>query len=473
MNKKSIKFCIIFSFFYVLPLLISNIYYTDDILRSVQGYGWDQDGRFLSTYIMQFITSGRNSLYSTDLFPYSILLSSLILSLSGYCISYIIKIEENQKIKFSAALLLISPFMLENLSYRWDSLPMAISIWSVIFPYIFHSKLKFILASIIGILITIFTYQASIVIYILMAMITSISYSINNKTQYIYSLIKKSILSLLISFILFKIYTWFSPINFQNRDETIFFENFLPLLTKNMISTLKTVKLAFNTSFIICFFILITFCSMGIIKCLLYATSKTNKIIMICFLFLIPLIIPIIILIQKEPWIVPRVLVGFPFLLYSMLIFVNKISSKIVSYISIFFILISLPLMATYANALKSQQEYEKFIVLNIANRVDLNDKEIVFDGKSRAPELEVANKNYPIIELLVPSYIKNDWFWEEFFFKKNTHFLYFPNFPNGKKRDLIINNKFSIPIIHKTNSYFIRTSNKTIIVDFNKSIEK
>lgn len=470
MNKKSIKFCIIFSFFYVLPLLISNIYYIDDILRSVQGYGWHSDGRILSTHIMQIITSGRNS---TDLFPYSILLSSIILALMGYCISYITNIEKNQKIKFSAVLLLISPFMLENLSYRWDSLIMAISISSAIIPFLFHSKLKFILASIIGILITIFTYQASIVIYILMIMIISISYSINNKTQYIYSLIKKSILSLLISFILFKLYCWVRPIDFSNRDETIFSENFLLLLNKNIIFVLNTVKLVFNTSYSIIFFILIPFCIIGVIKSLLLSISKINKILIICFFILIPLVIPIIILVQKNNWGGGRIFVGFPFLLYLMLIFVNEVSSKIVSYISIFFILISFPLMSTYTNALRCQQEYEKFIVYDIVNSVDVNNKDIVFDGGYRAPELEVASTNYPILNLLVPSYMITDWSWAEHFFRKSTHFLYSPNFPKGKSRDSIINRKFSIPIIHKTNSYFIRTSNKTIIVDFNKSVEK
>lgn len=63
---------------YVLPIVLANVYYVDDMGRLSLGYGWDGDGRILSNIITEALSFG-NGIIST--FPYSTLLSSAILVL--------------------------------------------------------------------------------------------------------------------------------------------------------------------------------------------------------------------------------------------------------------------------------------------------------------------------------------------------------------------------------------------------------
>ncbi|TWP30433.1 hypothetical protein ETU08_04880 [Apibacter muscae] len=248
LSDKSIKFYTLFSLIYIFPLLLAleNYYYIDDLARSLWGFGWDHDGRILSTKVIQLISFGEKSI---DLFPYSNILASLILALGGFFISEILKIEKNQKIKFSGLLLLTSPFMLENISYKWDSLPMSVSIISVIIPFLFiNNYKKFIITSTLGLIICLFTYQASIVIYGLITFCLIISYSINKtEIKEIIYLLKFTLISCILSFLLFKATILFLNIDYKNRDSTIFSspDTFI-LLKNNTKNSFRLIKKAFN-----------------------------------------------------------------------------------------------------------------------------------------------------------------------------------------------------------------------------------
>src|SRR5690606_25506540 len=118
-------FCLISAVLYIFPLLLANKYYSDDILRYAAGGGWSMDGRPVATIIMKILSGGEKI---KDLFPYTLIIGALLLALSGYCISYVSELEKNKKYKLSALLLLVSPFMIENISYRYDVLTIALSV---------------------------------------------------------------------------------------------------------------------------------------------------------------------------------------------------------------------------------------------------------------------------------------------------------------------------------------------------------
>ncbi|TWP30434.1 hypothetical protein ETU08_04885 [Apibacter muscae] len=125
------------------------------------------------------------------------------------------------------------------------------------------------------------------------------------------------------------------------------------------------------------------------------------KIIILIASSFIPLIIISILIIQKDAWFTPRTLIGFPFFIYPLLILINFYSEKLCKYISITFIIISLPLMAVYANSLKNQNKFEEFLIKDIYEKIDIhhNNKNIAFYGvEPWAPEIEIPINNFPII---------------------------------------------------------------------------
>ncbi|EIK4885979.1 glucosyltransferase domain-containing protein, partial [Salmonella enterica] len=126
MKNKNYLFIFIIGLLYVFPIVLANVYYVDDMGRLSLGYGWDGDGRILSNVLTEALSFGNGII---SIFPYSTLLSSVILVISGIIVSDML--FENKYLKYISSLfILTSPFMLENLSYRYDSILMAVSVLS-------------------------------------------------------------------------------------------------------------------------------------------------------------------------------------------------------------------------------------------------------------------------------------------------------------------------------------------------------
>src|SRR5690606_39943981 len=85
-NKTYILSIIILSILYVLPIVLANTQYVDDLNRTVAGYKWDHDGRFVSSKIMHLLPFQKEVVYS--LYPYSNMICSLILVFLCYIVSY-------------------------------------------------------------------------------------------------------------------------------------------------------------------------------------------------------------------------------------------------------------------------------------------------------------------------------------------------------------------------------------------------
>lgn len=469
LNDKNFKFHIIFALIYIFPLILANNYYMDDTNRIIDGSGWNEVGRNLATKIMQLLSFGNQSV---DLFPYTTILASLILALAGFYISEILQIEKNQQIKFSGLLLLTSPFMLENLSYRWDSLPMSISIISVIIPFIFISNSKkFIFSSILGILTCILIYQASLVIYGLLIICLIISYCINKTIKEIIYILKTSFISLIIAMLIYKIIVLLFNINFSNRELTIF-QSTTPLifLKNNIENSYFLVKDAFNKPLKILFLMIFLVFIISLIKFIFVPKNKSYKVASLLLLLIIPFVIIFILIIQQNTWFVPRVLIGFPFLIYSLFLFINFFSEKVCSYLSIGALLISLPLMATYSNSLKNQDNFNNFLMQSISSKVDIiNNKKIIIEGiEPWCPEVKIPIHNFPILTRLIPRYTHSN-FWSSRLIARKTYSEEFSPLINDYEYQEIIKIKKTIPITTKTNFYYIREDQSNIIVDFNK----
>ena len=125
MKVKNWYLWIIFSsVIYVLPLIIANVSYIDDMGRSIDGYGWIRDGRLLADYVVKGITFGNGIV---TVFPFSLILSAVIYAVSGVVISSVLFEIDSKLKRLSSFVFISSPFLLENMAYKFDALPMSLA----------------------------------------------------------------------------------------------------------------------------------------------------------------------------------------------------------------------------------------------------------------------------------------------------------------------------------------------------------
>lgn len=471
-HKYSILLCGLFAFFYVFPLLIANVFFTDDMRRSLSGLGWKYDGRHFASFLMSKLTGGGRI---SDFFPYSTIFAAFIFALAGYIISFVLGLEKGAKLKFSTLILLINPFLLENLSYRWDAIPMALSVLTVVVPFLFISSFyRFTILSVIGLCLTLFMYQASVVIYPLMVLVMLVHYSISKKKLSDFlNLLKLSVLSAVVALVLYKLLSIALPVlSIGERGLPIFFgKNFVSDFTQNAEGAWLLIKSAFSRYYTYVFILSVLLGLWGYMKFVIDKGFILNKVLIPICTFLILITIPAILLFLKDPWHVARILVGFPFLLYLLLMLIDNVSPKAVSIISVLFIFLALPLMSAYANALKSQNSLEVSVAQNIVQTVHVDGKLMAFDGKLQfSPETHVALEKFPLLEHIVPSYMNKNWMWGSMIFNRATNYMFDPQFVQGEEYFELIKMKEVLPAVDETYYYTLRADSTRIIVDFDDS---
>ncbi|PAF46061.1 glucosyltransferase domain-containing protein [Helicobacter sp. 11S02629-2] len=175
---KAPKFLVVFIVSFVIylialsALLRGDIYYINDLGRAIgQGDNWTNFSRYISSYLYALLDSFKGFPY-TDISPLPQLFAALILSLSGMFISFIVR-KKLDIVGIVATLPLgLSPYFLENLSYKFDAPLMSFSLLLILVPFLFEKNLKvFMGISLVFILFSLSTYQASNGIYIVFTLL--------------------------------------------------------------------------------------------------------------------------------------------------------------------------------------------------------------------------------------------------------------------------------------------------------------
>lgn len=127
------------SIFIVFSCLIrffsSNIYYIDDMTRTVSGSGWDIVGRPLSSLTMQVLSGGR---FVQDLSPLTQVLGVIFVTLAAYLLSLsFLKGGEINLLRILFILVIaLNPYMLEIYAYKYDSLPYPMGVFFAALAYL-------------------------------------------------------------------------------------------------------------------------------------------------------------------------------------------------------------------------------------------------------------------------------------------------------------------------------------------------
>lgn len=473
MKNKYLLITILISIAYVFPIVLSNVYYTDDMSRIVDGYGWHHDGRFISTYLARILSFNMHGI--TSLFPFSIFLSATIMVIAGFIIIHALDILTSSIRSYLPALfLLTSPFYLENLAYRFDSIYMSLSVFFSVLPFLFLGKNKFIVVSIFSLFLVFGLYQSSITLYIAIMLCIQVKNVANDKNIQ-WKLFLHSILAIVMSYILYKL-------ALKGLSLEVGRSKLLPLnldslnVVENRIKNYRDVFyiLFIKTKYIYAVFLIILLSMLGMVVSL-YKKSFFKK-ITIYFICIIGIALSILLpnLILVTMWLTARTLIVFPVFLFFCAVFIDvflkKYTSRNLEYIAygmyVIFISYSFMLSSVFGTILKNNEEYQQYLANNITDRI-LNDYSsspigLAISGQAPiAPKSQFLYNNYPIMNMLAPNYISNSWYWG---LKALSPFY---NFSVIENQEELIKSRCGLKIISKNNTYSIFKSGNNYIIDF------
>ena len=147
----------------IYAIIRANALYQDDAARAFYGYKqWDYFGRFLSTAMASLVHTGD---FLIDIAPLPQIIAMLIVAAAGV-ITMVVLYDRTEFTLWEVIAMIplgLNPYFLECISFRFDAPYMAISVLAGIAPLLLRKQndMRYILASILGILAVCTSYQSA------------------------------------------------------------------------------------------------------------------------------------------------------------------------------------------------------------------------------------------------------------------------------------------------------------------------
>ncbi|EMQ3038445.1 glucosyltransferase domain-containing protein [Escherichia coli H10] len=468
------------SFIYAYPIIFSDRFYIDDLGRSLLGYTrWGNNGRPLADILMTLISFGYPLI---DISPLPQLLSLIFIcaSVSLYAVVNFDSLNK-KKLVLVSLLFVCNPFLIENLSYKYDSLPMMISAGVLFLCFSIPNKYFSFALSILFIISSLSLYQASISIFVCLSIIEFIKEYIIHGIK-----INKCILNQIARFFQLSIsYITYSLLIARNyvagdynksHSELIFnSDNYIEMLSSNMVKYygwIKSFYIGIPSVFIFIFSLSFCFSVFHFFYQQRNKTSNLNSIartvILTASSFLVLIASFLHLCLLREPVFSPRVMIGFGVFIMFIGIIISSNRLGIMS--MALFVFSSMILSYSYGNSMKSQLEIDRYIATSInidISQLNNDIKYISVIGKMpSAKQLELSKIRFPIISSLVPIYINNNWGWAGMLLSHyggNYEFKIMSRHERNEYCEL----KPSI----KNNNYYLYTKGNVVVIDFNKKL--
>ncbi|MDR1216685.1 MAG: glucosyltransferase domain-containing protein [Treponema sp.] len=395
-----------------MGIIKADFSYIDDLARAIEGYhGWNGWSRHLADILSTFIHADPNL---TDISPLPQILAALITSAGTVLLVYILC---GGSLYFAALLagvaLGLSPYFLENISYKFDAPYMALSVFFSVLPFIFvGSRKTFVFYSILSLLIMCMTYQASSGIYIVVTLLLCYQdWNHRRKTiREILLFVAAAAFSFCFSMVFFRVVFMVPSSGSGFSTEMLSFSQLVPGIALNW----KRYITAINNDFGLIWKVLI------VLICILFAvqasrSSKQNK--LAAFIASAVLVIGAFFLsygvycVLKSPSYAPRALTGFGVFIAAIgvCIAAERSKSAVISVVMLNWCFMVFAF--SYGNALVDQKRYVNFRVETL-----LHDLSGLFpDGDAATMPVQIENgigfgpvtenvsEHYPIIKRLVP----------------------------------------------------------------------
>lgn len=417
---------------YVLPLMLTDRYYNDDLARALYGAtGWEGDGRPLAEWLMNTLCGGE----LTDISPLPLLLSILILSWS-----MVIYAKANLEwsagwIPMGMALLMVfvNPLVMENLSYQYDCVFMflAVSLSFLLFSLkrSLHALWYFVISA-ITVTAIMSLYQAALGMFVVLLVI----HAFLQIRMYDYrEMLPKDAARILgagggVFYYVYELSGKYvdqdgwraeaARVSIRPNRETLYnvlenIENSCMYIYEYLCKTARLYRMSLKLLLIVTLLALLFFGwknrkEKGTFRYLLAAVVALPCAFLGVFL-------PMTVLSSNN--IKTRVFLCFGgvLLLLSMILLQTIPKQKCVIVATLGMCLFfQYTCMYAYGNALDCQQEYEKYMVYSLTHDLEILDADGTFQTVSfvgetpRAPQLQTMCEKYPLFTDMVPVYLNN-----------------------------------------------------------------
>lgn len=408
---------------YVLPIMGSNRYYIDDIGRALDGYtDWGYNGRPLVDILMSALSFG------FPLVDISPLTQIMAIALLGYILSmYASKYFSSRHyltVGVTVSLLAMTPFMLENWSYRYDSLPMIMSVALCVFAYCNTKDNIFsFISSIVLLVSSLSLYQASISSFIILCIIDVIAKMDSRNTSIIIGIINR-VVQLLIAYLVYQHfiakYTVIGSYNLSHSEIIDLSTNSINALKHNVNVFIGFISLYINSMpFLMKIFYGIAFISSIIILLIREARSEVNSVIKCIVIILSPVLVFYFVFLHlsilKQPVFASRVLIssGTAFLYFAIVITL-ALKDKVALFVLLPVVIFSYVGVYSFSNAVDAQRKTDELISSSIYNDISHSGKSfksVSFAGTMpQAKQKEILTQRFPAISRIIPIYMNGDW---------------------------------------------------------------
>ncbi len=437
LEKKDITLFIkltVASFLYVLPIILADRYYNDDLARALRGAtGWEGDGRPLGEYLILLLCGGKPIV---DLSPLFLILSVLILSfaLTLYAKENFKRFDCGNIEAMVLLFIITNPFAMSNLSYKYDCIIMFTALSLAFLAYtlpITGSKAKMCICSVLLGVMIMSLYQPAIGMCIIL-FVVAVFFCIMEDARYLaWEVIR--FICIAVGVVIYKIVV--AP-HFVSVDDWRYKASKTVLglgldavkaVVNNIVGAFKYIGVYVSgisrlNQLVLALLIILSLITITV-NYLSLSTHKTwRRLLDVVFILVSPIMVfvasfsPLVILASVDMR--SRIFLtfgGFLFFIGVLLMYFGKKHKVSVMLLLLLALSFQYIYMYAYGNALKSQKEYEKYIVYNVAHDLETlnvsdNINFVSFDGDMpRCRQVRMICDKYPFFREIVPVYINND----------------------------------------------------------------
>ena len=471
------------SFLYCIGLIISGRNYLDDYGRYTHGYtSWSSNGRPFADLVMNIINLGNPIV---DISPLPLIIALLCLSVMGVLISRRFTKDANVTALSAMSITIIAnPFLLENLSFKYDILAMSLSMLVISLPFVAimvttSLTCRFIISS-ACVFLSLGLYQSSIGIFIILTILECIyiSSTISKSTKNCIFNATTRALQLIVGYIFYNLLIVRTLINDEytrSHSEILSFNaEGLETAFKNLLGytdLLNNYVISLPKIVVYLYFIFIPICS---IYCFTSFIKKNRNVFGAVLVLVSPVAFILFsfahFLILKEPVLSSRVMTSFSATLISfavlMCICVQNNKVRTIAILPIFGC--SMIICMSYSNASKAQNVKDDQVAQSIYNATStiLKDiKYVYFIGEIRfAEQRKLAISRFPVLADPLKSYLGKDQFWSAYMLTYNGVHVVSKNLSQNDLDKICAN-----PPIIKTTDYTIHSNADTMVISFNQ----
>ena len=450
----------------ISSIIRANFKYIDDYGRVLQGYkGWDDFSRYFSFGISAFIHADN---YLTDISPLPQVMACVLLGIAGIIVIDSLKNNSDEKISLWQMIAVIplglSPYFLECMSYKYDSVYMALSVFAALLPMAFAETglIAFSIASFCGTLLMLTTYQASSgILPMIVVLWTAKKLNEGSKISEVFKKTGVAAGGYVLAMLIDKLFI------IREVDEYVT-STVAPIteIVTQFVNYYKQVISDFKTWWLIIIAIIIILYAVMYVKESKINRAKSAGIAVLSVALCILLAFGTYPMLKRASY-YPRAMYGFGVLI--ALFSVAAVSYNKAYVARIFTLALSWTFLVfsfSYGNALYEQGKYTDIRVEAVVN--DIIELEMMNTGETvnvqlvggigKSPVIRnIPQGNYEILDRLVPETFAEGWKWSEFYF-----YNYF-DLNMNKATGLT---ELDLPVIKETPYYIIKGEDNNLVIE-------